>query len=257
MATAVPSSRWAAMALTTALLLCLATGAPAWADTAPPDLSGVWKLDPDLSDDPVVAKLHEALEQVRGGVGERGGGGPRGEAAVDPVPGGDGEGGGRASSDGFRDATGARDAGAGAPKAKRGGRGKMDPKQLRVMQQRLRALRQSLSLMEIRHADPSFAVAYIDGRQRAFATDGTESTVETGAGKTGVKARWKGRQLVVATHAGDSESTESYELSPDRQVLRVKVKTGAGAAGPITFTLVYHPTTLEQELPPQPPPPSR
>jgi len=199
------------------MLLMTASPSPIFAETERADLSGVWILDEELSEDP-MEKMRESRRSGGGMSGGMGGGGRGGGTS------GGGRGGGGMSGGGRGGGT----QGGESPEGMRGRMGRM---------------REAVKQLTIVHADPALSITTADGRERVLSTDGKKTGFETAMGSGEVWAKWKGEaRLVVSMVVDDRESKEIYELTAGGEMLKVTVKTaGMGPMGSVEFTRIYRP----------------
>jgi hypothetical protein len=170
---------------------------------APIDLSGVWILNPDLSDD-ARQKMHEMMQGRGGGPG----GGP---PPMSP-------GGGRAGPPG----------GGRGP----GGVGGADP------QERIRALFEPAEEIWVTQTPAEIEVDEVDGRLRRFHPNGRKYKTDNGTAE--IQSEWKDGKLQVKTERGrGAKEVETWELSPDGRRLTVRLRLGGGRTPEISLTRVY------------------
>ncbi|MEO8218848.1 MAG: hypothetical protein ABI718_17370 [Acidobacteriota bacterium] len=162
-----------------------------------PDLSGTWKLNKDLSDNP-REKMREARKS-RGGLGPGAGG---------MSPGGPGMGGVMGPGGGFS------------------GRGRYPEGE-----RKSRALDASATI-RISGTDPELIVDYGNDRQRHLFTDGRTVSVEgRRSGSSKVRTVWNGDRLEVrTTRDDDREMLETFDLNPQTGRLEVTMTGDASAA---------------------------
>lgn len=169
------------------------------------NLSGTWKLNRDLSDDP-QQKMREARESGSGG-GTRGGGGFGGHH------GGGGRGGG------FR----------GRPRGQEGEGGSGDAE----------VATQAFETLSIVHRDPELRITDGVGREHVLSTDDRKIEEERSAGTVKMRARWKdGHVLVTTTPEHGPTLTETYAVAADGSVLTVTTKV-EGRGRSFEFRRVY------------------
>jgi hypothetical protein len=191
-----------------ALLLALPAVAAARAQgkaktPAPADLSGVWILNPELSDD-TRDEMHETMEG-------RGGGSGGGPPPMSP-------GGGRAGPPG------------GGPGA--GGPSGADP------QERMRALFEPAEEIWVTQTPAEIEVDEVYGRLRRFRPNGRKYKTDNGTAE--IQSEWKDGQLRVKTERGrGAKEVETWELSPDGRRLTVRLRLEGGRMPEITLTRVY------------------
>ena len=174
---------------------------------APPDLSGDWQLNEELSEDP-----REAMRRSRSGRGGfgaqgRGGGGGRG--------GGFGRGG--RGQGGF-----GRGGGRGGEQQGRGGAGG-----------------ERMNRFSLEHQDPQLTFRFEDGQARTLTTDGETRTHQHPSGEVRTEASWRGNQLVIKRqHDGGRKVKETYQLDAESGRLLVTTKLEGGARS-MSFRRVY------------------
>jgi hypothetical protein len=182
--------------------------ATATADTsrpaaAHPDLSGVWRLNKELSDD-VGARIQEAMETLRQQMGPGGPGGERGgrRGGVGPgIGGGRGRGhggGGAAGSDNptFEDEFGGRRGGRGGPEG-------------------LAGLAQGVEMLLITQEQDT--IELVDGQDRTsrYFTDGRTLTREVGGRRHSTTASWVAGRLRLNSVVDDGPAIiRTYGLDP-------------------------------------------
>lgn len=209
------------MRKTTTLLALLAAFAfilPAIADEdTPPDLSGVWILDKDASDDPATI-LSQSRGQGRGQGSGGGGGGMKGGGM------GGGGGGGRRGGGGGRSAM-TEDS---TPADRQGA-------DMAVR------LQKRIERMEIASGGGEFTVT--DGLDitRMLHTDGREETVWTERGEARASARWQGQAMEITWAGGRGQSrTTRFESAADgSQLVVLEQVPQPGGGKPVTLRLVY------------------
>jgi hypothetical protein len=168
------------------------------------NLSGTWKLNRDLSDDP-REKMREARESGGGG-GARGGGGFGGH-----------RGGGRGG--GFRGRR--RDA------EPEGGSGDVED------------VTRAFETLSIVHRDPELRITDGIGREHVLSTDDRRIEEERSAGTVKIRARWKDGHVVVTTTPEHGPTlTETYAVTADGSVLTVTTKV-EGRGRTFEFRRVY------------------
>lgn len=202
-----------ATALTITLLIL--AGAAAAADPAP-DLSGVWVLNEQASDDPVTA-----LRPANGG--SRPGGGMAG-------PGG-----------GRRGGPGGGMGGRGRGMGNDGGEGGGAPPRERQGADRALALQKRLSRLQIFMAGDEFNLTDGLDISRVLRTDGRTATVWTERGEQQATASWQGGALLVAWTGGRGPGrTTRFELAPEgNQLVVLEQLVRPGEEEPVTLRLVY------------------
>ena len=199
------------------LCLTVSAGFPAFLvssdkkqDKAPPDLSGVWKINEDLSQTPEQG-MRESRPPGgstgggrggrRGGMGRRGGGYPGGGAGGAGQPGGSG---------------GTEGGGAG--------------------------LDEQDGLLTITWAAPQVTIEYPNNRKRVYFTDGRKVKEDLPGGRAAkIRASWTdGGSLEVVTKMDNGMTrTEIFELSNDGRRLFVIIGLEGRGPEPIKFHRVY------------------
>ena len=167
------------------------------------NLSGTWKLNRDLSDDP-GEKMREAGESGGGG-GARGGGfgGHRG--------------GGRGG--GFR--------GRHREAEPEGGSGDVED------------VTRAFETLSIVHRDPELRITDGLGREHVLSTDDRKIEEERSAGTVKIRARWKDGHVLVTTAPEHGPTlTETYAVTADGSVLTVTTKV-EGRGRSFEFRRVY------------------
>jgi hypothetical protein len=170
-------------------------------DQVPPgNLSGFWRLNHDLSEDP-REKMRET-RTLRGAPGSgRGGfgGGRRGG----------GLGGRRARPEGREEE----------------GPGTVDP--------------EALETLRIVHRDPELRVTDGVGREHVLFTDNRKTEEERSLGTVRIRTKWKDGRVVVTTKSQRGPKiTETYAVAADGSVLTVVTKI-AGQRADVEFRRVY------------------
>jgi hypothetical protein len=186
---------------------------------ARPDLSGTWRLNEDLSEDPRT-KMQEAGGRG-GGMGRGGGGGGEGGGGFGGR-GGMGGGGGRGGTGGGGGRRGGGDSG------ERSGDGAMHLSETLAAQK----------VLTISHKDPELVIRDLNGRSRTFFTDARKVEEERSEGTAKIQTKWKDRSIVVVTKLSDREITDTYERAADGARLFVTTKMEGGRA-PFSFRRVY------------------
>ena len=185
-------------------LILLATFAPRARASGPGNLSGTWKLNHELSDDP-REKMREARESGggtgRGGGfrGHRGGGGARGFHGRRP------EGEAESRSGDSEDMT------------------------------------RAFETLSIVHRDPELQITDATGHEHVLFTDDRKIEEERSAGTAKIRARWKdGHVVVTTTPEHGSKIVETYAVTADGSVLTVMTAI-EGRGREIEFRRVYDP----------------
>lgn len=175
--------------------------------SAPTDLSGVWILNPELSDD-AREKMREMVQGREGG--GRGGG---------PGSGGmGGRGGGMGGPGG----------GMGGP----GGRGGEDPREA------MRTVFEPAEEIWITQTAREIEVDETYGRLRRLHPNGKKYKTDNGTAE--MKVEWKDGLLYVETRRGRGAKTvETWDLSPDGNRLTGRVTLSGGRMPEITLMRVY------------------
>lgn len=198
----------AALAFFCAVVPANATDDASDPTTWPADVTGVWNLDSDASDD-IAAALAALRDRNPGGRPEGGRGGGRGMGGGRP-------GGGRGRPGG--------DALEGAPR-----RG--NPPDTRDLARRL-------SQMLISHLDGG--IEEVDGADRTvvWIPDGKPRTVAGQGGEVVLTARWEGATLCLERVEGERSVTRRVSRL-DEVTLSVEVSVRAPAGGVVRGRLVY------------------
>jgi hypothetical protein len=194
----------------------LASSADKKQDKAPPDLSGIWKINEDLSQTPQQG-MRENRPEGRQGGGHGGRGGGMGRRGGGGFPGG-GTGGSRE---------------AGRPGGPDGEAG---------FEATEEAAEQAKGAMTITWAAPQLTVNYPGDHTRVFFTDGRKVKEDLPQGRTGkTRARWTdGGSLEVVTKMDNGLTrTEIFEISNDGKRLFVIIGLEGRGPEPIKFHRVY------------------
>lgn len=200
--------------------LVLLGGDTAAGTAPPPDLSGRWVLNEELSED--------AREKMRGGRGGRGG--PEG-GGIGPPGGGRGGSGGRGGGFGGRRRPRGGDAG-----GVHGGDG--DPRAA------MRAVFEAATELTITHTAREIAILEKDGRLRALHPDGEKYEDSSGAE---VKTRWDKDRLVVQTSRGRGPSvTETWRMAGEPAQLVVQLRFQPPNGRDVTVKRVYDRATATE-----------
>jgi len=183
------------------------------------DLSGIWILNADESDDP-----REQMDQMGGGTG---GGGMRGGGGARPSGGmGGGMRGGRGGTGG----------------------GAMDPEK---MQQTMEMVRQAARRIDLQQGDSTVTLVYDRAHSLMLHTDGRGLEQELPAGaKMEITAGWKGRYFVVEREIdGGGKITEEYMISTRTGQLYVitRLELGSRMPQPLEFRRVYDSASSSKE----------
>lgn|GEM_PF-1068072 len=205
------------------LCLTVSAGFPAFftssdkkQDKAPPDLSGIWKINEDLSQTPQQGARES---RPQGGVmgGGRGGGGRGGGGGMGRRGGGAG---GRGDRGGAGEA--GRPDGPGGPDG-----GSYDEQD---------------GVMTITWAAPQITVEYPNNRKRVYFTDGRKIKEDLPGGRTvKTRASWTdGGSLEVVTKLDNGMTrTEIFEISNDGRRLFVIIGLEGRGPEPVKFHRVY------------------
>jgi hypothetical protein len=181
--------------------LALAPSESAWSDGLA-SLSGTWKLNKDLSDDPQKKIKEDGDSHAAGGSGRWGG--RRG--------GGIGRG------------------GSGGPGPEEGQRFSLEDDNA------------AMKLLKIRHQEPELSIEDASGRQHTLYTDGRKVEEERSlGGTTAMRAQWKEGRIVVTTEPERGPKlTEIYAVAADGSQLTVTIRVEARARGrAVEFRRVY------------------
>ena|SRR5215831_14697605 len=168
------------------------------------NLSGTWKLNTSLSDDP-QQKMKDANESGGGGGGGYGGGGGhRGGHR-----GGMGRGGSGSSSDDTRSTAESYNA--------------------------------AMQSLRIRHQDPELFIEDAAGHQHTLYTDGRKVEEERSfGGTTQLQAVWKDGHVVVTTQSEHGRKlTETYSITADGSQLTVTTKIDRQRGSAVEIRRVY------------------
>ena len=208
--------RWAILWSSLSLLgMLIVTTAHASSSTPPPDLSGLWKLDENLSDDPIekITEARQRQEQGRasGGFSE----GPTGGGGAVMVPIG-----------GNRRRTQSQNPGSLSPAER---------------QARLAELSQGTELLDIQHDDPTLKVLLTTGQRHEYTTDGKQTQTRKGPQPLKIKAKWEGQRLIITSKSKQRKVTEIYGLIADETLLQVLVRIEGGPTGYLELKRIYRP----------------
>jgi hypothetical protein len=167
-------------------VVSLALAPAARAGDAPIDMSGTWKINRELSDDPQKV-MEEQMKKMREEMGGR------------RVRGGLGRGGG------FR--------GGGSRGTGGGGAGGMDREQAR---ERLRDMDRMREQVRIVQSGEEVAMIFSERDTISVIADAVRRTHDTPAGEVAVTAYWEGVRLVVTRELPDRPQTRQYyEINDD------------------------------------------
>jgi hypothetical protein len=212
---------WPRLALA-GLCLTVSAGFPAFLasstdkkqEKAPPDLSGIWKYNEDLSQTPQQGMRESRPEGGWSGRGGRGGG-MRRRGGGGGFPGGGAPGG-----------AGARESG--RPGGADGEAG-------------FEAAEEAKGALTIAWAAPQLTVTYPGDRKRVFFTDGRKVKEDLPQGSAKTRARWTdGGSLEVVTKMDNGLTrTEIFEISNDGKRLFVIIGLEGRGPQPIKFHRVY------------------
>ena len=171
-----------------------------------PDLSGNWRLNKDMSDDP-----KETLKDAPVSDGTSGGGSTGGDTGM------------------HRGGRGGHGMGRGGG-SRSGSDGGWDPD-----------LFARLGTIRIRHQEPLLAITDASGHERALYTDGRKVEEERShGGTTKVTARWKDAHIeVTSVPERGPKTTETYSITADRSQLTVTTKIEGGRRADMTVRRVY------------------
>lgn len=124
------------------------------------------------------------------------------------------------------------------PGARPAARPRVNPEE---MQTRMRAILQGQLAFKLIQTDSTVTFAGAEGAQLVYRTDGRwEGQSVEGLGDIRVRARWKGRKLVLDREFENGlKVSQTYELAPDGGQLHVKVKLSGGPRT-IEFRRVYN-----------------
>jgi hypothetical protein len=166
-------------------------------ETQAPNLSGVWKLNHDLSDPP-----HSGMPAEAGGEqGERGGRGGH--------PSG-GMGGGRGEGMGGRDMAGGS---------------RPSEEQMKKMRDLMREVMEAPETLTLTVSEGRITFVDPDGPVRHYATDGTGERHQMNAGVVETKTAWKNSELVIETNLGEgTKAVQTYALAPDKRQIVVTTR---------------------------------
>ncbi len=221
-----------------------------------PNLSGIWALNKDASDDP-----REMMQQA-GNSGGQGGGGGRVRMGGGMGGGGGGTGGGGWGGRGGGGQAGGQGGGGGRRGGQGGSGGAMnDLSQLTIEQTassakitgdsgRVLAIYSAADSAKANSTSPSSATQS-SGSSSSSSVSGSSasngsasSSDESETASAPPAAQWQGAQLVAVTpgRRDGSSTTRTYEMSPDGKQLFVTTKIESPRfKNPVTFRLVYDP----------------
>ncbi len=222
------------------------------AEKAVPDLSGTWKIDEELSEDP-LAKVRLAIERRSGdagstrpsaGVVQGGSGGypgpplgvpqagvPQGRVPQGGVPQGGVPQGGGTSSSGTGSSGVAGDPGISAE-----------------MKQRFETLEESRWQIQITQGEDDVTLRFGDGEEIRLPTNGKATRVETPRGSSEMSARWKKNgRLVIKNEISRQNSIETYQLGAEGKLLTVVTEVDLGRLGWVTYRWLYRPRTVVEK----------
>jgi len=206
--------------LCVAVLVSVMPAGAAKPPAAPPDLSGTWQINEDLSQTPQQAMRQRFEGAPPGG---RGGG-----------PGGPGRGGGR-----FPGGGGGRRGGGGRPEGGAAPEGRPD-------------VEAAEGTMTIAWAAPQITITYPGDRKRVLFTDGRKVKEERPDGKTAkIRASWTDTgSLEVVTKSDRGTRTEIYEITNDGRRLFVLIGLEGRGPQPVQFRRVYDRAVAEEPAEP-------
>lgn len=189
-------------------------------ETTRPDLSGTWRLNADMSENP----RDQMRESTRGGRSGGGGGGRGGG-----MKGGGGVmGGGRGGMGGGMGGGMSR---GGEPDAQR---------------ERMEEIGLGIDLLTISHINPEIRITYSTDREVVLTADGKKVKTETERGEVTTTTKWKKDKLVVTKRTDRGKVVESYLVGARGQQLYVTVEmSGMGPMGSISLRRVYDPVAGE------------
>jgi len=203
-------SRQLALSAMTLLYCGLLLPAVAGEGAEPPDFSGSWQLNDDLSESP-WEKMQAMMSERQAGAGAMGG---RGGGTGGGGKGGGGMGGG-------------------------GGGDRPDPEELR---RRMQELGSAVRTLQVARDGEQMSVLYADGRERLLITDGKKHKREVPRGDLETQTKWQkdGKLLVKAKTERGRKIKEIWSISPDYMQLFVTVHMkGDGGRPDMEFTRVY------------------
>lgn len=186
--------------------------------TARQQLVGEWKLNPELSEDP-MAKMRAAREQGGGSGGWSGGRGGGGWGG-----GGGGWGGGGGHHGGHGGGYGG--SGGGAPQ----GAGSATPP--------ARSMMLTASQITVTNLDPEVTMLDPEGQMRRFHAD--DKAYKDDAGNE-VKARWDADRLVVETKGERGSTKETWTVGADPRRLTVLLEIKRPSGGTVSVKRVFDP----------------
>jgi len=213
-----PFHRFVASAVLTGSALIIASS-PVAAAKEHPDLSGVWVLNEDVSDD-LQEKLAELDQRPGGGAGGGAGGGGFGGAGG--VGGVGGVGGGRLG-------TGIDDRAAGTS---------MNTDAIR---ERMEAARAAATQLDVRWDDPVLTVIGARGQTQVLQIDGDQRPTQDLVGQSfPAKAKWKKERLIVTWNRDGTSIRETWQLGARGTQLYITIEVPSdGRARPIELRTVY------------------
>lgn len=210
-------------------LVVLSSQAPARAADKPAEegapvaarqqLVGEWKLNPELSEDP-MAKIKAAREEGGGSGGWGGGGG--GHSGGHGGGGWGGGGGGGGHHGGHSGGSGGSGSGAprpeGAPPA--------------------RSMMLTASQITVTNIEPEVTILDPEGQMRRFQAD--DKAYKDDAGNE-VKARWEADRLVVETKGERGSTKETWTVGGDPHRLTVLLEIKRASGGTVSVKRVFDP----------------
>lgn len=192
----------------------MAIGGATQANATPPDLSGRWVLNRELSED-----AREKMRDGRDGMARPGGGGGAGGSGMGRPGGGGGKSGGR---------SGRRPPPGGDEGGRRGG----DDRRAAM-----RAVFEAASELTITQTAREIAILETDGRLRALHPDGEKYEDSSGAK---VKARWDGERLLVTTSQERGPTvTETWRRAGEPAQIVVELRFQPPSGQEVTVKRVY------------------
>jgi hypothetical protein len=185
----------------------LALAPAAVAGDAPIDMTGTWKLNRELSDDPRQV-MEQQMKKMRE---ETGGGRVRG---------------GLGRSDGFRGGSG----------GSRGGAGQMDREQAR---ERLRDMDRVREQVRILQSGEEVMMIFSERDTMSVIADAERRTHDTPAGEVAVTAYWEGVRLVITREPPDRPQTRQYYEINDDGHLQITFEVTPPNGDPFHIRSVY------------------
>ncbi|MEO5618965.1 MAG: hypothetical protein ABIS67_14445 [Candidatus Eisenbacteria bacterium] len=185
------------------------TGAAAAQDDQAIDLTGLWTLNGDLSDDPT--KVMQTMQAQRH----------------------DGSGGG-----GWMSAVGF---GVHGPGMHGGGGGGPDPEQMRAQMNRMTRAIEPPGRLTITQTNGSITLTDAGGQSQTLTTKGKKERLQLDGRTVSVRTKWDHGRLVKKTSLGDGMTlTETYSLVSEPRQLHVRVKLDSShLPRPVNFSRAY------------------